>query len=116
MGRTKALLIGINYFGTKEELKGCINDAQNVQKFLVEDRGFSSDPRDMLVLTDAEENQGTEFWPSMENMLNAIKWLVNDNESGDSVWLSYSGHGGNANIDVPITSAVPVHTDDFSFK
>ena len=25
-GRRKALLVGINYFGTKSELRGCIND------------------------------------------------------------------------------------------
>jgi hypothetical protein len=28
------LQIGINYFGTSSELKGCINDARNVEKFL----------------------------------------------------------------------------------
>lgn len=27
--------IGINYFGTSSELRGCINDAHNVQKFLI---------------------------------------------------------------------------------
>jgi hypothetical protein len=34
-GRRKALLIGINYFNTSAALRGCINDAQNVQKFLI---------------------------------------------------------------------------------
>jgi hypothetical protein len=29
MPQRKALLIGINYFGTPSELKGCINDVQN---------------------------------------------------------------------------------------
>ena len=94
MPRKKALLIGINYFGTKQELSGCINDAANCRKFLIEDWGFSGDPADMVVMTDAPENQGTSFYPTMENMLNAIRWLVSENEAGDSVWLSYSGHGG----------------------
>lgn len=30
--------IGINYFGTQSELKGCINDAQNVRNFLCSKR------------------------------------------------------------------------------
>jgi hypothetical protein len=34
-GRKKALLIGINYFGQNGELRGCINDVQNIKKFLV---------------------------------------------------------------------------------
>lgn len=34
-GTKKALLIGVNYFHQTGELKGCINDALNVQKFLI---------------------------------------------------------------------------------
>jgi hypothetical protein len=34
-GRRKALLIGINYTGSSSALRGCINDAHNVQKFLI---------------------------------------------------------------------------------
>ena len=34
-GAKKALLVGINYFHQQGELKGCINDALNVRKFLI---------------------------------------------------------------------------------
>lgn len=34
-GRRKALLVGINYIGTKNQLKGCINDANNIRRFLM---------------------------------------------------------------------------------
>lgn len=34
-GRKRALLIGINYFGSPNELKGCINDVHNVKDFLI---------------------------------------------------------------------------------
>jgi metacaspase-1 len=102
MPRQKALLIGINYFGTEQQLNGCINDAANCRNFLVEDRGFSSDPSDMVIMTDAPENQGTPFWPSMDNMLKAIAWLVEGNDAGDSVWLSYSGHGGTSSQELPV--------------
>lgn len=94
MPRRKALLIGINYFGTPHELKGCINDAANVRQFLVEDKGYSPEPGDMVMMTDEPSNRGTPFEPTGENMLEAFKWLVTGNRPGDMVWLSYSGHGG----------------------
>lgn len=93
MPRKKALLIGINYFGSGHELNGCINDAQNVREYLVRERGFSPDQRDMVMLTDAPGNRGTPFYPTGANMLAAFKWLVSGNNPGDSLWLSYSGHG-----------------------
>lgn len=94
MPRKKSLLIGINYYGTDHELNGCINDALNCKEFLVQDRGFSDDPSDMVMMTDAPENEGTPFYPTQENMLNAFRWLTSGNNDGDIVWLSYSGHGG----------------------
>jgi hypothetical protein len=93
MPRKKALLIGINYTGSSHQLNGCINDAMNVREYLVRDRGYSPDQRDMVILTDSPENQGTPFYPTGANMLAAFNWLVSGNNQGDSLWLSYSGHG-----------------------
>jgi hypothetical protein len=39
-GRRKALLIGINYFGTANELRGCINDVHNMVNLLLSE-GFN---------------------------------------------------------------------------
>lgn len=94
MARKKALLIGINYAGTENELSGCHNDVENVRDFLVNDRGFSDDSKDMVIMTDTPDNEGTPFWPSGENILAAFKWLTSYNRDGDILWLSYSGHGG----------------------
>jgi metacaspase-1 len=94
MPRRKALLIGINYTGSKHQLSGCINDTINMREYLVQGRGYSRDSRDMVVLTDAPENRGTHFEPTGVNMMNAFRWLVEGNRPGDSVFLSYSGHGG----------------------
>ncbi|KAF8852364.1 peptidase C14 [Acephala macrosclerotiorum] len=93
MPRRKALLIGINYYGTKHALNGCINDALNCRRYLVEERGFSATPHDMVMLTDDPQNRGTPFYPTGANMMAAFNWLVTGNNPGDSVWLSYSGHG-----------------------
>jgi hypothetical protein len=97
MARKKALIIGINYFGTEHQLNGCINDANNVREFLVNERGFSASTHDMVFMTDAPENQGTPFYPTGANMMAAFQWLTSYNKPGDVLWLSYSGHGGNFN-------------------
>lgn len=64
MPRRKALLIGINYYGSQNELKGCNNDVENgqlysnlslfrsfdshvtvvVRRYLINDKGFPYDP------------------------------------------------------------------------
>ncbi|KKK16472.1 hypothetical protein P175DRAFT_0442973 [Aspergillus ochraceoroseus IBT 24754] len=93
MPRKKALLIGINYVGSKHQLNGCVNDARNIGEYLVQDCGFSPDPRSMVMLTDVPENQGTPFYPTGANLMAAFRWLVSCNNAGDSLWLSYSGHG-----------------------
>ncbi|KAF5310257.1 hypothetical protein D9619_010178 [Psilocybe cf. subviscida] len=41
-GGKKAVLIGINYVGMKDELKGCANDARNMRDFLVSECPFLS--------------------------------------------------------------------------
>ncbi|TKA80510.1 hypothetical protein B0A49_00332 [Cryomyces minteri] len=94
MPRRKALLIGINYTGSSHQLNGCINDALNMREYLVRDKGFPSDPGSMVMLTDAPQNRGTPYEPTGANMMAAFHWLVTGNSPGDSVWLSYSGHGG----------------------
>ncbi|RDW65235.1 hypothetical protein BP5796_09927 [Coleophoma crateriformis] len=90
MPRRKALLIGINYVGTKHQLSGCVNDALNIRKYLIEGRGFSGDRHDMVMMTDTPENRGTPFEPTGANMMAAFQWLVTGNRPGDSVFLSYS--------------------------
>merc|ERR1712100_919557 len=50
MPTKKALIVGINYTGQPNTLKGCINDAWNVAHFLVNNYGF--EPKNMRILTD----------------------------------------------------------------
>ena len=69
MPRKKALLIGINYYGTKHQLNGCINDAMNLREYLVRDHSFSAAQQDMVMLTDAPENRGTPLEPTVANMM-----------------------------------------------
>ena len=83
-----ALLIGINYSDTQSELKGCINDVQDVERTLVEVYNFK--PENILCLTDAPDKTKT----TRSNILNGIRWLVQKNREGcSSLWFHYSGHG-----------------------
>jgi hypothetical protein len=88
MGRRKSLLIGINYTGSKNELRGCQQDIRNMVPFL-ESRGFSSDPRNMVILAD---DRSGSYMPTGQNILAAMEWLVSEPEC--SLFLHYSGHGG----------------------
>ncbi|KAG1047992.1 hypothetical protein G6F43_009590 [Rhizopus delemar] len=83
-GRKRALLIGINYFGSSSELNGCIHDVHNLKEFLIKFYHFKAE--DMVILTDDQSD--SQFIPTKENILAAMRWLVNDAQENDS------GHGG----------------------
>lgn len=80
-GRKKALLIGINYFNTDNELGGCINDVNNIKDFISTLYGFQED--DMVILTD-DQSADTKFYPTRVNILSAMEWLVEDAQPNDS--------------------------------
>ncbi|PFH46906.1 hypothetical protein AMATHDRAFT_198818 [Amanita thiersii Skay4041] len=88
-GRKKALCIGINYQGQPNSLRGCINDARRVRKYLIDYHGFHSD--DIILLTDVGNASGV---PTRKNILKCMRWLVKDVRKGDSLFFHYSGHGG----------------------
>jgi hypothetical protein len=86
-GRRKALLIGINYFGQRGQLRGCINDVKNMSAFLHENFGYQRD--DMVILTDDQQNPMSQ--PTKQNILRAMHWLVKDARPNDSLFFHYSG-------------------------
>ncbi|KAI1274364.1 caspase domain-containing protein [Xylaria sp. FL0933] len=91
-GKRKALLIGINYFGQDGELAGCINDTKNLFAFLSENYGYKRE--DTIILTDDQHDPILQ--PTKANMIRAMQWLVKDAQPNDSLFLHYSGHGGQA--------------------
>jgi len=91
-GRHKSLLIGINYTGTRAALRGCINDAKNMQTLLLKN-GFPNDGSHMLMLTD-ERHRGSEYQPNASNIMKAMSWLMKDAQKGDVLFFHFSGHGG----------------------
>ncbi|KAJ5085429.1 Metacaspase-1 [Penicillium argentinense] len=89
-GKRKALLIGINYFGQKGQLRGCINDVKNMSTYLNQNFGYARE--DMVLLTDDQQNPMSQ--PTKANILRAMHWLVKDAQPNDSLFFHYSGHGG----------------------
>lgn len=89
-GRRKALLIGVNYFGQKGELRGCINDVHNVMNYLMENFGYRRE--DIVTLTDDQQNPVSH--PTKNNILRAMNWLVQGCQPNDSLFFHFSGHGG----------------------
>jgi hypothetical protein len=82
----RALLVGINYVGTKNELRGCINDIDNVAAHLQSARGYPSNS--FIVMSDVSTRK-----PTRANILSAFKELLQGVRSGDELWFHYSGHG-----------------------
>lgn len=99
----KALLIGINYKGSKYPLNGCINDVDNVRRYLDErhkledvtlhDKCDKSDVVHVLTLTDDKTG---DSYAGRQNILKAFAWLAKGAKSGDQLMVHYSGHGSQA--------------------
>lgn len=89
-GRRKAVLVGINYFGTNNELRGCVNDVKNMSQFLNQRYNYLWD--DMVILTDDQRERAR--LPLRENILRAMQWLVRDARPNDVLFFHFSGHGG----------------------
>jgi hypothetical protein len=87
-GKKRAVFIGINYLNSKYVLKGCISDANNMKNILSTKYGF----QDYIILTDDTEDATKQ--PTKDNIINAMKWIVQDAKPGDSLFFHFSGHGG----------------------
>ena len=81
-----ALLVGINYIGTQYELRGCINDINNMGAYLQDVRGYSSST--IIWMSDVAARK-----PTRANILAGFKELLQGVRAGDELWFHYSGHG-----------------------
>ncbi|HUM52842.1 MAG TPA: caspase family protein [Chitinophagales bacterium] len=89
-----ALLIGINNYykidsnnkvvlDASNTLKGCVNDAKSIKELLISRFSF-------------HENEITELYDSSaykQHILNELNTLLKKSDSGDVVFIYYSGHG-----------------------
>eukprot|EP00927_Polykrikos_kofoidii_P031142 TRINITY_DN26802_c0_g2_i1.p1 TRINITY_DN26802_c0_g2~~TRINITY_DN26802_c0_g2_i1.p1 ORF type:complete len:495 (-),score=78.44 TRINITY_DN26802_c0_g2_i1:37-1521(-) len=88
-GTRKALVVGINYIGSRNELRGCANDARNVRRMLLERFGFHDHDVRLLI----EDQAMPSLRPTRRNIIAGLQWLVSTARSGDVLFFHYSGHG-----------------------
>ncbi|KXS11373.1 peptidase C14 [Gonapodya prolifera JEL478] len=86
----KALLVGINYFGSEIELSGCIQDVERTYNWLM--KKYKCRDENILILTDDLDDE--KQIPTHANILKAFNWLIDGAEPGDSLFFHFSGHGG----------------------
>lgn len=70
------MLIGINYTGTQNELKGCINDANSIKK--ISTKGFNN----ITLMTDFTSKKATNA-----NILEEFKNLLANSQEGDLLFF-----------------------------
>ena len=81
--KKSALLVGINYIGTTNELYGCINDVHLVKE-RISKKGFQQ----INTLTDLTTSK-----PTRENIIKEFTALLSTAQEGDLLFFLYSGHG-----------------------
>lgn len=95
-----AILIGINSLNPDKQrspLKGCVHDVQEISKKLkaslasVRIQAFTASTTE--VLDSIRPAEDPEFWPTYENIVSCIEQVCSEAQSGDSIYIHYSGHG-----------------------
>ena len=82
MNTKVAVLFGLNYPGTEHELRGCVNDVENMSEFL-SSKGYSCDIN-------------TSYDSTTANSIMSKLYLLAKQSHTDNltdVWIHYSGHG-----------------------
>ncbi|KAK3151796.1 hypothetical protein QOZ80_3AG0250650 [Eleusine coracana subsp. coracana] len=87
--KKRALLVAVSYTNSSLQLDGPINDVREMRRLLCVQFAFPSD----CVLELTEKETDPYRVPTRENLLRAMRWLVEGSSSGDSLVFHFSGHG-----------------------
>lgn len=86
----RALLVGINYYGTSSQLNGCINDTHRVADVLRTVYGF---PNQNIVVMADNLPKTSPLYPTKANIQRELAKLKDATQTGDVAMFHYSGHG-----------------------
>lgn len=86
----RAVLVGINYFGTNAKLNGCINDVNRVADVLRSVYGFSH--QNIVFMVD-NLPKSSPYYPTRANILRELGKLRASTQPGDIAMFHFSGHG-----------------------
>ena len=82
----RALLCGVNIYAIPgADLRGCVNDVENMKEVLT--GLFEFDEADIAVLQDHEATK--------ENVQRGLEQLTSGVSPGDVIYFHFSGHGSN---------------------
>lgn len=90
--RKRALVIGINYRGTADQLTGCANDARAITTALPRILGYQADEIVTLVDDDATR-AAMPTRAAIEEQMEALLQATLDDATVREVFVSFSGHG-----------------------
>lgn len=113
----RALLVGINYYGTSNQLAGCINDIHRVADVLRTVYGF---PNQNIVLMADNLPKTSPLYPTKANILRELGKLRDATKAGDIAMFHYSGHGttvrdsASTNLDYAGTDDALIPVDVFT--
>jgi Ca2+-binding EF-hand superfamily protein len=111
LGAHKAVIIGINYYGTPAQLKHGVNDAEQIKKLLMEHYGWQE--KDIRLFHD--KTRDMKIRPNKDNILKALRWLVKDASPGDTLFLFFSGHAfQEENIDANVDDDATMDDDEIA--
>ena len=85
----KAVLCGINDYESISDLRGCINDVENVQRLLSDSFGFES--ANIRTYVDDKVTKKT--------VVDSFEWLADGAKDGDRLLFHFSGHGSYTSSD-----------------
>ncbi|WP_295123019.1 caspase family protein [uncultured Chitinophaga sp.] len=90
-GKLKALLVGINDYQQVNPLSGCVNDVQQMEKYLFNRTAFSPAKEDVRVLKNEQATRA--------NIISGIREFLADAGENDTLLFYYSGHGAQEEAD-----------------
>lgn len=89
----RAVLVGCNYVGKPNQLKGCVNDALAIRELLMQRYGFMGPNVRLLIDEPARAPGVPSVMPTRANILAALDEMLRNVRRGDTLVFTYSGHG-----------------------
>lgn len=88
----KAVLVGINYLNTINELHGCANDILAMRE-LIKKNGYTDENICMISDDISKTTFPSALYPDKKTILAELTRLVTTARAGDEIIFHYSGHG-----------------------
>lgn len=91
-----AILVGINFYGDRSHLKGCVRDVKSMEDYLR--KGGNTVNINTFTATAPPDSRSQplevpESWPTFKNVVSGIMDITEKASAGDFVYIHYSGHG-----------------------